>query len=81
MGAFGGRRRGGGGRRKKKKKKAPKNNWFERLTQVELKQLLAAAQLPPGPCAARQLKLPNSLTGGDPCDGYDLSNHETWRAT
>ena len=46
IGLFGGRRRSFGKAAHRKTKKAPKDNWFERLTQPQLKQLLAAAQLP-----------------------------------
>ena len=38
-----GRRFGGGSR---KKKKQPKDNWFERLNQTQIKDLLAAARMP-----------------------------------
>ncbi len=44
---FYGYRRGfgfGGG--SKKKKKQPKDNWFERLNQSQIKELLAAAGMP-----------------------------------
>jgi len=44
FGGFGSRRGFGGGSRKKKKQ--PKDNWFERLNQTQIKDLLAAARLP-----------------------------------
>lgn len=70
LGAFG----GGCGHRKPKSKpkKAPKDNWFERLNQSQLKELLSAAKLPVSGAKSAQIQrlLSDEATSSFAAEGF-----------